>query len=186
MTHPVIRSGLLLSGLRLGACGLLALALGCAMDGVRPDYEEAAVAIVEEAPLGGEALAQRKQDLQRALEDMTAFHATMASLIDRRDGQGLSVFDDFVATYVGTHLDPLLRAEWQSSHPEVMATDANLRFVKGEVMVQLRYPRRVQEVIEDIERRYLGRESMLVTYPIGEENTLGHALEILKSRKWEG
>lgn len=180
---------------RLGAIGPAGLFLlwlpwiflsGCAADGSRPDYREATPSLAEEAPLGGEALAQRKQDLARALADMTAFHTTMASLIDRRDGPGLAVFDDFVAVYVGTHLDALLSPGWQSSHPEVMAIDASLRFVKGDVMVQMRYPRRVQEVIEEIEHRYRGRESVLVAYPVGEENTLGHALEILKNRKWEG
>ena len=117
---------------------------------------------------------------------MTAFHLTMSSLIDRRDSRGLAIFDDFVVSYLGRHLDPLLRADWQSSHPEVMATDANLRFIKADILVQMRHPRRVQDVIEEIELRFQGRNGMLIGYPIGDQSTLIDALAILKDRKWGG
>lgn len=160
----------------------LALLLGCA--GARPEFEPVELE-VEESPLGGEALSQRAQDLHRAYGDMLAFQATMASLIDRRDGKGLSVFDEFVGAYMGEYLDPMLVSEWQSSHPEVMAVDANLRFVKADVLAQMRYPRRVQRVIDDIERRYATRGGMIVEYPVGEQHSVSEALEILKSRKWE-
>jgi hypothetical protein len=163
---------------------LACLLLACG--GVRPEYNEPSELAVEESPLGGEALVQRRQDLGRAYGDMVAFQATMASLIDRRDSRGLSAFDEFVATYMGRHLDPLLTSMWQSSHPELMAVDANLRFMKADVLVQMRYPRRVQRVIDDIELRYAGRESMLVAYPVGEQTTISQALEILKTRKWDG
>ncbi|MBW2382465.1 MAG: hypothetical protein JRG92_02465 [Deltaproteobacteria bacterium] len=175
---------------RLGLSALLVVAalLATACSGVRPAYQTTnqRELSVEEAPLGGEALSQRKQDLERALGDMAAFHATMASLIDRRDGRGLSAFDDFVAAYMGEHLDPLLAGEWQSSHPEVMAVDANLRFTKADVLIQMRYPRRVQRVIDDIERRYESHGNMVVDYPLGDQNSITDALEILKNRKWEG
>jgi hypothetical protein len=157
-----------------------------ACGGMRPGFEEPQHVAVEEAPLGGEALAQRRQDMQRAFGDMLAFQATMSSLIDRRDNTGLASFDEFVAKYMGRHLDPLLAAGWQSSHPEVQAVDVNLRFVKADVLVQMRYPRRVQRVIDDIQKRYVGRDGMLVDYPVGEQSTLGEALAILKTRKWDG
>ena len=64
--------------------------------------------------------------------------------------------------------------------------DASLRFAKAELLIQLRYPRLVQATIEDIERRYRGRDSMLVEYPLGEQGTLSEGLEILKDRKWKG
>lgn len=166
---------------------LLAIAWAVsACGGMRPAFEAPQGFTVEEAPLGGEALAQRKQDMQRAFGDMLAFQATMSSLIDRRDNTGLSSFDEFVAKYMGRHLDPLLAARWQSSHPEIQAVDVNLRFVKADVLVQMRYPRRVQKVIDDIETRYEGRDGMLVDYPVGDQSTLGEALEILKTRKWDG
>jgi hypothetical protein len=164
------------------ACATL---LACA-GGSRPDFGAPQPLAIEEAPLGGEALAQRRQDLIRAHGDLVALQTTMASLIDRRDTDGLVNLDDFVAAYFGRHLDALLVPEWPSGHPEVMEVDANLRFAKAELLVMMRYPRRVQAVIDDIERRYEGRGSMLVEYPTGEQNTIAEALVILRDRKWNG
>lgn len=167
-----------------GAAALGTLLVACA--GARPDFGTPMELAVEEAPLGGEALAQRRQDLNRAYGDLVAFQATMTSLIDRRDAGGLGTLDEFVAAYLGRHLDALLAPEWPSGHPEVMEVDANLRFAKAELLVLMRYPRRVQAVIDDIERRYAGRSSMLVEYPAGEQNTIEEALVILRDRKWNG
>ena len=46
------------------------------------------------------------------------------------------------------------------------------------------YPRKVQESIDDIEDRFEGRESMLVEYPVGEQRSLGEALDMLRDQKW--
>ena len=149
-------------------------------------YDEGLVDATPEAPLGGEALAQRRNDLSRALDDVEHFHATMATLVDRQDASSIALLDDFLERYLSQHVDPMLRPEWQSGSAELAAIDASLRFAKAELLIQLRYPRRVQEAIEDIERRYRGRDSMLVEYPIGKQGTLGDGLEILKDRKWKG
>jgi hypothetical protein len=163
-----------------------ALMVGC-LGGAGARYaDDTTLGAVAEAPLGGEALSQRKQDLERAYRDISAFYTTILSLIDRRDTRGSEVFEEFVGEYMGRHLDPLIRAGWQSSHPEVMAMDATLRFMKAEMLVQMRYPRRVQDVIEDIEVRYAARGSLLVDYPVGQQTTLTEALVILKDRKWGG
>lgn len=141
-------------------------------------------AVEEEAPLGGEALAQRRMDLDRAWRDLLHFEATMESLVDRKDSRSVALLDGFLDRYMGTHLAGLLRPKWQSSHPEVMALDANLRFMQAELLAQMRYTRRVQEAIDDIEARFMGREGMLVEYPVGEQRALGEALELLRERKW--
>ena len=138
----------------------------------------------EEAPLGGEALARRRLDLARAWRDLLHFDETMQSLVDRKDSRSVALLDGYLAQYMGQHLDPLLRPRWQSSHPEVMALDANLRFMKAELLAEMRYTRRVQEAIDDIQARFAGRESMLVEYPVGEQRSLGEALELLRDRKW--
>ncbi len=150
-----------------------------------PDFDAMeAEAAVEEAPLGGEALAQRRMDLDRAWRDLLHFEATMESMVDRRDSRSVALLDGFLDEYMGTHLGGLLRPQWQSSHPEVMALDANLRFLQAELLAQMRYTRKVQESIEDIETRFMGRENMLVEYPPGEQRPLGEALEMLRDRKW--
>lgn len=141
---------------------------------------------VSETPLGGEALIQRKRDLDRTFGDLLHFHVTMTSLIDRNDSRAITLFDDFLSTYMGEHLDPMLRSQWQSKHPELAAVDASLRFAKAELLIQMRYPRRVQQTIDDIEDRFPGREALLIEYPIGRQGTLGDGLEILKDRKWKG
>ncbi len=140
----------------------------------------------KEAPLGGEALAQRKQDLDRALGDLGAFNKTLTSLIERRDDNGLDAMEPFLLGYLGQHLDALIRPEWTSNHPEVAAIDANLRFMKAELLIQLRRTRDVQRVLDDIRARYEGRGQMLVDYPLGEQNTIADAIEKLKNRKWNG
>lgn len=158
---------------------------GCAA-GVDRAYEDAAMtAAEEEAPLGGEALARRRLDLTRALRDLLHFNETMESLVDRKDSRSVALLDGYLAQYMGQHLDPLLRPRWQSSHPEVMALDANLRFMKAQILAEMRYPRRVQQAIDDIEARFEGRESMLIEYPVGEQRSLGEALELLRDRKWK-
>jgi len=157
---------------------------GCAAN-MDMDYQAAAmIAAEEEAPLGGEALARRRLDLLRAWRDLLHFDETMQSLVDRRDSRSVAMLDGFLAQYMGEHLDPLLRPRWQSSHPEVMALDANLRFMKAQILADMRYPRRVQQTIDDIQVRFEGRESMLVEYPIGEQRSLRDALELLRDHKW--
>jgi hypothetical protein len=160
--------------------------LGCA-GGVEPTGldEMERTAAAEEAPLGGEALARRRLDLDRAWRDLIHFDVTMQSLSDRKDSRGVALLDGFLDQYMSEHLDPLLLPLWQSSHPEVMGLDANLRFMKAQVLSEMRYPRRVQETIDDIAIRYQGRESMLVEYPVGEQRPLGEALDLLRNNKWQ-
>ncbi len=165
------------------ATSLCAVTLGCA---ALPEDDARIRAAAEESPLGGAALDQRKHDLDRAYRDMTHIHRTMQSLIDRRDGRALSELDRFVDRYIAVHLAPLLRAQWQSSHPELMARDASLRFLQAEVLIQMKYPRRVQQVRDEIERRYQGQNDLLIEYPIGKQGTLQQGLEILATRKWKG
>ena len=140
----------------------------------------------QNTPLGGPALALRKQEMQRAHRDMLHFHTTLESLQQRKDRNGLMLFSQFLDAYMGMHLDPLLESEWQSRHPELMALDANLRLAKAEVLIQMRSPRRVQEVIEELQKRYAGREDMLVEFPIGKQGTLRDGLRRLSERKWRG
>jgi len=168
----------------LAAAFALALGLttGCADDMPGARLQDP----VSETPLGGEALIQRKRDLDRTFGDVLHFHATLTSLIDRNDARAVSLFDGFLSTYMGEYLDPLLRPQWQSKHPELAAIDASLRFAKAELLIQMRYPRRVQHTIDDIEARFQGRNALLIDYPVGRQGTLGDGLQILKDRKWKG
>lgn len=166
-------------------CALLASA--CVTDDRAPaDLVPDASAAEDSAPLGGEALTQRKEEMRRAHSDIVHFDATLASLHHRRDKNGVIMFSGFLDAYLGMHVDPLLAGEWQSRHPELSALDADLRFAKAELLIQLRLPRRAQSVIDDIEERFRGREDMLVDYPFGDQRSLGEGLELLRERKWQG
>ena len=174
-----------LLGLGLAAPLLLGLQLsGCASkegpEGSEADQQQ----VLEETSLNGEALSQRRTDLMRAWRDLVHLDETMRGLTDRNDSPSIVLLDNFISEYMGKHLDPLLEPDWQSSHPEVMALDANLRFMKAQLLANMRYPRRVQDSIEDIENRFEGRESMLIEYPVGEQRALGEALEMLLDQKW--
>jgi hypothetical protein len=148
--------------------------------------KDEAPARAEEAPLGGEALAQRKTDMQRALGDLGSFNRTLTSLIERRDDSGIDAMEPFVLGYIGRHLDALIAPTWPSNHPEMAAVDANLRFMKAELLIQLRRTRDVQRVIDDIRVRYEGRQQMLVDYPLGQQSTITDGIEKLKNSKWNG
>ena len=163
----------------------IGLAAGCASNDRAPaDLLPSRGAAEASAPLGGEALVQRKHEMQRAHGDMIHFHMTLASLRHRGDRNGLVLFSKFLDAYLGMHIDPLLAGEWQSRHPELTALDANLRFAKAELLIQLRMPRRAQAVIDQIELRFRGREDMLVDYPFGYQRSLGEGLQMLREEKW--
>lgn len=138
------------------------------------------------APLAGEALAARKRDLERAYRDLAHFQETMRTLRHRKDRNGRIQFSHFLDAYLGEHLEPLLAGEWQSRHPELAALDANVRFAKAELLVRLEQQGSAEDVMEEIERRFQGREDMLVEYPAGQQTPLGKALAELRKRKWSG
>ena len=108
----------------------------------------------------------------------------MQSLVDRKDIENVAVLDDFLSQYMAEHLDPMLRPGWQSANPELMAIDANLRFMKARILAEMQYPKKAERAIVDIEVRFAGRESMLVEYPVGERRPLLEALVLLREHKW--
>ena len=168
--------------------GLAALALGCLGPRAEPmdALLERSFAVQESSPLGGDSLANRRQEMERAHHDMVHFIATLDSLRYRRDRGGTILFGSFLDAYMGTHLDPLLSGDWQSEHPELLGLDATLRLVEADVFMTMRAPGRMQDAVNEIRRRYAGREEMLVEYPVGQQSPLGTALEKLMHRKWRG
>jgi len=165
----------------LAGCVAASLLGACATQQLE-GFDEASIAVPETTALTGTALIQRKFELERAFADMGAFQTTMEGMIDRRDRSGVGVFSDFVMTYMRNHLNPLLRAEWQSSHAELIVLDANLRVLQAELLIQMRQTKEVERRLEEIERRYAGRGALLIAYPPGEQSTLGEARAVLESR----
>ena len=139
----------------------------------------------ESAPLGGAALDQRRTQLMRMYRDLAHLQRTLDSLRHHSDRQGLNQLRRFADAYIGMHLDPLLATQWQSDHPELMAVDASLRFAKADVLMRVKDSGRARKVVSEIRRRFAGRESMLVDYPIGGQSSLADALQILEDGRWE-
>lgn len=173
------------------AAGALLVALGLLATGCLVTDERLAdelvldtTATAASAPLGGEALSQRKRELDSTYRDLTHFHATLESLNHRGDRSGRVLFSEFLEAYLVKHVMPLLAGEWQSRHPEVAVLDVNVRLAVAELWVQMNAGSAADRMLEEIERRYAGREQMLVAYPIGTQGTLGDGLERLRDRDW--
>lgn len=177
--------------IRTGVAGALvaSLALACAGGGGLPkdvSLQDETAPAAANAPLGGMSLAQRRLELERTQKDLAHFAATLDSLQLRREQNGLVLFKGFVDEYLGTHVDPMLATDMHSQHPELASLDAGIRFLEAELLTRLRSPSRAQQVIDDLERLYQGREDMLVDYPIGKKSTLKKGLDLLADRKWRG
>lgn len=180
-----------MSTLRAAALSLLAgLALvtsACVSADKPPDrIVPEAKAAESSQPLAGEALRERKRELQRAHKDITHFQETLASLKYRKERNGLVQFSHFLDSYLGEHLHPLLEGEWQSRHPELAALDANVRIAEAELLLHLQDRGRAEDAMDEIQKRFAGREDMLVAYPVGKQTPLGKALKELRERKWSG
>ena len=168
------------------AIASICLLPGCAFDGGDPNELLTRDLSTESTPLGGNSLSQHKREMQRAYRDLIHFHATLEGLQQHRDRNGLVLFRKFVDAYMGRHLEPMLGREWKSEHPEILGTDANIRLLQAQLLMELREPQRMQWVLDEIERRFAGRGDILVDYPIGQQSTLKEAMEILAKRKWRG
>ena len=163
--------------------GLATLALGCASDErIADDWMAKASTREASAPLGGEALAQRKLDLDRCYRDLGHFLATTEAVHRRDDRNGLIMLHEFIDFYIGKHVIPMLEPEWQSRHPEVALLDANARLAVSALWVKLGAASSAERMLDEIDRRFKDRGEMLVGYPIGNESTLHDAVARLRKQ----
>ena len=73
------------------------LAMGCATaPGSGDEFALDETSAEENAPLGGEALLQKKSEMQRSLGDLMHFHKTLSSLAQRDDSTGFTNFAGFL------------------------------------------------------------------------------------------
>jgi hypothetical protein len=167
------------------AVSVSTLSLGACATDPRSSFEDQTRLVAQdEVAFGGEALAQRKLELERAVADMGDFLETLESMKDRGDERGIELFRGFLDRYLVTHLGPLLAPIWQSHHPELISYDANLRFIETELLIRLSYNKWARDVIDDLFDRYKERGNMLVEYPVGNQTTLREALALLRDREW--
>jgi len=179
--HPSNR--LRIAAILLAASG--SLALGCVSETTRADALMRNTSDAQaSAPLGGEALAQRKVELARAFRDLSHFNTTLESLRWREDREGTYLFSDFVGLHLEKQVFPMLGGEWQSRHPEVAALDADVRLAVAELWMRTGSGSQTDRMLDDIEERFSGRDEMLVSYPLGSQSTLREAVAHLRDRSW--
>lgn len=163
--------------------GCTVLALGCASDErVADDWVAKATTRESTAPLGGEALAQRKLDLDRCYRDLGHLLVTSDALYRRGDRNGLVQFNEFADFYIGKHVIPMLEPEWQSRHPEVALLDANARLAISALWTKIGATESAGRMLDEIDHRFRGRGEMLVGYPIGGQSTLRDAVARLRKQ----
>jgi hypothetical protein len=148
---------------------------------VPADFGSAATAAEESGPVGGVGLHQRRERLERLFKDLSHIRKSLDSARHRGDGESETQLARFAGAYLWMHLDPLLAAEWQSRHPELMALDAGLRLAEVELLRAMNEGKRAQQALADLEQRYAGREDLLVDYPVGSQSPLRNALEELRN-----
>jgi hypothetical protein len=171
-----MRAGWLLAGVAL-------LAVGCASDErVADEWLAKASSREASAPLGGEALAQRKLDLDRCYRDLGHFLVTIDAVHRRGNKNDLIMLDEFIEFYIGKHVLPMLEPEWQSRHPEVALLDANARLAVAALWAKRGASSSAGRMLDEIDRRFKGRGEMLVGYPIGAESTLHDAVARLRKQ----
>jgi hypothetical protein len=170
------------ASVRLAPILALALVCACASPWTGTDYYEPQPKLTEaDAHLEGEALEQRKDQMRRAHRDLVSLHETARSLRRHWSFNDIRSFEGFVDPYLAEHVHSLLSEEEEGWHSELALLDANLLFAQAALLVELREKRRVGSVIREIARRFVGMETMLVEYPIGEQSTLAHALLDLRN-----
>jgi hypothetical protein len=174
-------------GRSLAALAFLLLALaGCGPRRIAPsDFAGATTSAEESAPLGGAALHQRRELLGRMYRDLVHLRESFESLRDRGDSEATAQLGRFSGAYIFMHLDPLLRGEWQSQHPELAGLDASLRLAEVDVLLGMGEGSLARRVLDDTARRFAGREYMLVDWPVGAQTPFGEAVERLRSGKRE-
>lgn len=156
---------------------------GCVSDATRADAMVRNASTAEaSAPLAGEALEQRKLELERTYRDLTHFNVTFDSLHRRNDREGKLLFSEFVDLQLTKQVLPMLEGEWQSRHPELSALDADVRLAVAELWMRMGATSASLRMLDEIDRRFEGRGEMLVSYPIGSQGTLRDGVAMLRER----
>ena len=164
----------------IAAVGCTVLA-ACASSGYRPaEFGSTEKPAEEASPLGGASLDLRRENMTRMYKDLVHFRRSLDDSEKRGDRTTTVALSYFVDAYIGMHLDPMLAGEWQSRHPELWGTDADLRLAKADVLLRMHERGRANDVLAELGTRYAGREDMLVHYPVGSESPLGKAVQLLR------
>ena len=167
--------------------GLLAsawLVAGCTLGGGGPEPFFARISGAEavEAPLSGEALAQRKASMRRIRRDLSSFRKTLEQLQRHGKTRGIRRFEGFARPFIEIRVDPLISPSDPTTHPELRPFRAELLLSKAVLMDQMGDGRSVRATIERLQSEFAAMGSMLILYPTGEAVTLEQSIELLRTQ----
>jgi hypothetical protein len=163
-----------LTALALSACSSAAILGRSETTATRPEQTIS-------GPLSGEALVQRKIEMRRSARDLVHFGATVETMRLRRD-RGRDDFEGFMDRFLADRVDPLFVGTESTDDPELAVLDAELRLMKAELMIETKDFWSAGDIIDSVESRYGARRSMLVRFPVGQQNTIAASIEYLRER----
>ena len=165
------------------ACGMLLVSTFAGCAAVAPN-STGPTTIAPRVYLGGEALAQKKQQMRRAHADLAHLflvHERLDRLQKTADRRQLEAF---IRPYLVRRVLPLVHTPpgdgWNA---ELRLLEANLLFAQATLLVAMGDGGELQEVIATLSDRFDGYESMLIEYPIGDSTTLEHGVEDLLAKR---
>ena len=163
------------------AAGLLCLlvAVACA-----PALEKALDSADASPEPVGEALGQRRHELERVHSGLLALRDSVDVIRARPDPTNRELIADFTIAYLAMHVDPLLAPAWQSANPALETLDAETRLLEAELLMRLEHRSDAERVLDELGRRFAQRSAMTVSYPVGKQSTLSEALRIARAPRW--
>jgi hypothetical protein len=130
--------------------------------------------------LGGEALAQKKKRIRRVHADLVHLLEGYQRVERQLKSDDQRQLEGFIRPYIEKQATPLVATGDQPWNPDLRLLEANLLFAAGALFGAIGDDDELADVANTIEDRFVGYESLLVEYPIGETQTLAGAVADLR------
>ncbi len=130
--------------------------------------------------LGGEALAQKKKRIRRVHADLVHLFEGYQRVERQLKSDDQRQLEGFIRPYIERQATPLIATGDQPWNPDLRLLEANLLFAAGALFGAIGDSEELAGVANTIEDRFVGYESLLVEYPIGETQTIANAVVDLR------
>lgn len=147
----------------------------------RTPAPEGLPAIVEpRVHLGGEALAQKKERMRRVHDDLVHLYRGYEIVERQQKRQAQEQLQGFIQPFIEQHVSKLISEKGEPWNTDLRVLEANLLFAEGALFVVIDEQAALQQVIDTVDDRFGGHESLLIEFPIGETQTLANAIRDLR------
>lgn len=144
--------------------------------------EDTLPAIVEPRVfLGGEALAQKKARMRRVHADLVHLYRGYEVSTRQHKRRDQAQLEGFIRPFIDRQVDPLFAGKGEGWNSDLRLLEANLLFAKAALFLAIEEEAGLRAVIRTLSDRFGGQESLLIEYPIGDTQTLAHAMRDLRS-----